>query len=89
MHVTESLINGNKVPSVIDHRYVEMAWEVVFTLMRGIPKICEQCGLPFPFEVHLGMLACGLIAGLPRIALSFALCCKWFFRLAYLCLASS
>ncbi|CAM0047844.1 DNA helicase [Vibrio phage K435] len=45
LHVTENLINSNKVPAVIDHRYVEMAWEVVFTLMRGIPKICEQCGL--------------------------------------------
>lgn len=45
LHVTESLINSDKVPPCIDHKYVVMAWSVVFSLMRGIPKICEQCGL--------------------------------------------
>lgn len=45
LHVTEHLINDLKVPIYIDHKYVEVAWSVVFSLMRGIPKIGEQCGL--------------------------------------------
>lgn len=45
LHVTESLINGDHVPQTIDHRYVIIAHATVFSLMRGIPIICEQAGL--------------------------------------------
>lgn len=45
LHATESLINSNTVPKTINHKYVEMAWSIVFSLMRGIPKLCEELGV--------------------------------------------
>lgn len=45
IHVTESLISGNAVPNTINHKYVLMAFQVVRTLIKGIPLICEESGL--------------------------------------------
>lgn len=45
IHVIESLINGKEVPQVIEHRYVELAKCIVYCLVAGIPKICEEVGL--------------------------------------------
>lgn len=45
IHVTESLINSDVVPRTIDHKYVLLAYQIVFSLIRGIPSICEEAGL--------------------------------------------
>lgn len=44
LHVIESLLNADVVPTVIDHKYVEMAAGIVMSLVRGIPKIAEYAG---------------------------------------------
>lgn len=45
LHVVEHLINGNVIPDVIDHKYVDMASNVVALLLKSIPEICEDIGL--------------------------------------------
>ncbi|CAM0047182.1 DNA helicase [Vibrio phage K394] len=45
IHVIESLISGNTVPKVIKHEYVLTAFQVVRSLVKGVPIICEESGL--------------------------------------------